>query len=336
MKERPKSAILAVTNRCDGRCIMCNIWKEGRSGEISPDVYNQLPESLETVNVTGGEPFLREDLPDIINVINERCHNPRIIISSNGFRTEAINKQMKVIKDISKNVGVRISIDGIGPVHEKIRGIKEGYQKCLNTIKALKSIPIEDLGISFTILSQNGINNISEISKVYDLSRDLDVEFTITTAINSEIYFKKDSNTPVSATKEIKNQLEYVISHELKSCSLKRLIRSYYTKGLHDFITGIKVLNNCGAGASFFFLTAHGELYPCHLLNSKCADINEGSFHKIWYSKSGEEMRNIALHCPHKCWMTCTVKPYFKRHMFGIIAWIIKSKFKAHMGMKIL
>ena len=88
----PKQAIIAVTYRCNSRCAMCDIWKKGSIDEVEPSIYYHLPTGLREINLTGGEPFLRDDLETIVAVILERVPQARIIISSNGLLSERISK----------------------------------------------------------------------------------------------------------------------------------------------------------------------------------------------------------------------------------------------------
>lgn len=336
MIRTPTSAIVAVIDRCDAHCVMCNIWKNGLGGEVNASFFKKLPSSLKSINLTGGEPFLRNDLPQIVRVISEQCRKPRIIISTNGLNTDLIVKQMEAIRKINQRVGIRVSIDGIGEIHDKIRGTNGAFEKSLNTLKALKAIKISDIGIALTIIKTADIDNTRQISKVYRLSRDLGAEFTIASALNSCFYFKTDSNIALPAGDELRGELQYVATQELKTWGAKRWIRAFYTKGLFDFISQKPELTDCGALSSFFFLTAHGELYPCHILDQKCGDLMSSPFDEIWKSEKADEARRAAFNCPHKCWMTCTVGNYFRTHMIQIALWIAKNKIKAHLGMNVL
>ena len=69
----PTDAIIAVTMNCNSRCVMCDIWKNEIEGEMAPGEYAKIPVSLKGINITGGEPFLREDLPEILSVMQSRC-----------------------------------------------------------------------------------------------------------------------------------------------------------------------------------------------------------------------------------------------------------------------
>ena len=82
----PIDAVVAVTYRCNSRCIMCNIGKIKDYPELSVGAYKKLPSSLKDINISGGEPFLRHDLPQIIKVVKKQCPKAHIILSTSFLR----------------------------------------------------------------------------------------------------------------------------------------------------------------------------------------------------------------------------------------------------------
>jgi molybdenum cofactor biosynthesis enzyme MoaA len=84
----PIDAVLAVTYNCNSKCRICQIWRNKSTNKVDSQVYNKLPPTLKHINISGGESFLRDDLPEIISVIEEQCPSSNIIISTNGFLTQ--------------------------------------------------------------------------------------------------------------------------------------------------------------------------------------------------------------------------------------------------------
>ncbi|MCL4200798.1 4Fe-4S cluster-binding domain-containing protein, partial [Patescibacteria group bacterium] len=78
----PKSAFISVTLLCNSRCIHCDIWKNRGLDFLPVSIYKKLPTSLEMVDITGGEPFLRNDIPEIVRIIRKRCPKARILITT--------------------------------------------------------------------------------------------------------------------------------------------------------------------------------------------------------------------------------------------------------------
>ena len=73
--QQPTDMCIIVTYRCPMKCQMCNIWKNPteKSEEITIEQIKKLP-NVKFINITGGEPFVREDLEDIIEVCFKSHH----------------------------------------------------------------------------------------------------------------------------------------------------------------------------------------------------------------------------------------------------------------------
>ena len=134
---------IIVTHRCNAKCNMCDVWKfpSKPSEEIGLEVIEKFPEMFFT-NVTGGEPFVRQDLPDIITAVRKKTK--RIVISTNGFFTERIINLFKKYPDL----GIRISIEGQKESNDTIRGIPQGYEQAINTLYTLRDMGIKDIGFA--------------------------------------------------------------------------------------------------------------------------------------------------------------------------------------------
>lgn len=98
---------LAITSRCNGRCSMCNIWKlpptEDPSVEKIEGFFKEnkgFLKHLELIQLTGGEPFLRDDLPEIAQIVNETAPKCMIWCPTNGLLPEKIAERAPNAKPI--------------------------------------------------------------------------------------------------------------------------------------------------------------------------------------------------------------------------------------------
>lgn len=148
--------LIAVTYRCNARCHMCNTWQfpTRTQEEIRPEDLTSLP-PMNFTNLTGGEPFLRRDLEDIIEAV--RPKTKRIVISTNGFFTSRIINIAKKYPDL----GVRISIEGLPRVNDELRGISHGFDKGLRTLLELKDMGMKDIGFGITLSDRNARDLLS-------------------------------------------------------------------------------------------------------------------------------------------------------------------------------
>lgn len=324
----PREATLAITYRCNSRCVMCNIWQCDSGEELGPEEYRKLPGTLRTINVTGGEPFLRKDIEEILTVLHKVSPKCRIVISSNGVLTDRILDAVSQIRKIHKRIGLGISIDGIGDMHDSIRGQKGTYSKALETVKGLKALGITDLRLGMTIMDQNS----KQLLDVYRLSQSLGVEFTTTVAHNSAIYFQKSDNAP-KVTEGLSRDIRELERRHLRSLAVKNWVRAYHLEGLVDSKVRSSGRRRCAAGQDFFFMNPAGDVYPCIVLDEPMGNIKDFStFRDLYEGKRAAEVRARAASCAKDCWMVCNIRTLFVSHPGAPILWILKNKPRAHVS----
>jgi Fe-coproporphyrin III synthase len=313
-----EEAVIAVTYRCNLRCQMCNIWQRNDLFELPKEQYLKLPENLKEINITGGEPFLRNDLVEVIKQIHQACPQAHLSFSTNGYATEIIFQRIREISKITDNFSVSVSLDGIENKHNQIRGREASFNNALITLNKLKSLGFDSsrLKIAFTLND----DNYDQLEKVYQLSRDLKVDFTLAAVHNAENYFAIDSNQ-LSRRTEIKAALEKLVNQELKSTSVKKWFRAYFAYGLWNFIaTGQRLLADYG-GQKYFFLDPLGNIFASNVSNNilgNLKDLDKADF--------GKTTKNDV-----QSWMICTVRPSMKVHLLRVSWWVIKSKIKGNV-----
>lgn len=287
--------------------------------------YKKLPLTLCDINVSGGEPFLRQDIVDLVRILHETCPKARIVISTNGYLTDLIKEKMREILKHVPNAGVGISIDGIGEMHDKIRGIPGGFNLATRTVKVLREeLGMCNLRLAFTVSKQN----VEHLSKVYDLSCELGVQFTMALAQSSEFFFGGKQVEESPDVNVLKEQFNYVIRQELRSWQPKRWARAYFTKSLLNFaITGKQALFS-RAGTDFFFLDPFGNVYPSVVHNAIMGNLHDKNFEEIWNSPEAEAARVKVREAKQDVWMICTARTAIKNHPLKVGWWILKSKIK--------
>ncbi|MFA5128337.1 MAG: radical SAM protein [Patescibacteria group bacterium] len=321
----PIDCVLAVTYRCNSRCTMCDIWKLKDTPELELEQYKKLPSTLRDINVSGGEPFLRQDIVDLVRILHETCPKARVVISTNGYLTDLIKEKMREILKYAPNAGIGVSIDGIGEIHDKIRGIPGGFNLATRTVKVLREeLGMKNLRLAFTVSKQN----VDHLSKVYDLSRELGVQFTMALAQSSEFFFGGKQVEESPDINVLKKQFSYVIRQELQSWQPKRWARAYFTKSLLDFaITGKQALLS-RAGIDFFFLDPFGNVYPSVVHNAVMGNLHDKNFEEIWNSPEAETARAKVREAEQDVWMICTARTAIKKHPVRVGWWVLKSKIK--------
>lgn len=320
----PSEAIISVTNRCDARCTMCNIWQLDRAELLRADDYRRaLPSTLRNVNLTGGEALLRPDIVDVAHAIYEAAGRPRIILATNGFRTERTVDTIERIRSFVPDLGVAVSLDGDADTHDRMRGVPHAHRRAVATLRALRSTGLADIRIGFTATSEN----VDQLLAVYALSRELGVEFAATVAQNSEVYYATDVNVGIDPH-EIARQFGALINSRLRSSSPKDWLRAYFDQGVIHFARTGSRPTACDAASGFFFLAPTGDVYPCLTLPRAIGNIRTQSFESVWRGERARQVRAEVARCT-KCWMMCTARTELKRRPVKVATWVTRARLTA-------
>jgi MoaA/NifB/PqqE/SkfB family radical SAM enzyme len=166
---RPTVLIFHCTFVCDARCEMCSNWKRGdRKGDITlPEIErafsSRLWKKIENANISGGEPTTRNDLVDIARLMLDKFPRLRKLgLNTTGLTPHRAIPMLTKIVELCHERGVifstRVSIDGIGNVHDVVRKVQRGFDKANETIRAMQALQKQyrfNFGISTTIFQQN-------------------------------------------------------------------------------------------------------------------------------------------------------------------------------------
>lgn len=326
----PTDVSIITTYRCQMRCKMCNIWENPTDSkkEITPKELEMLPH-FKFVNVTGGEPFVRNDLEDIVEVLYNK--SDRVVISTSGWHVNKIHKMAERFP----NIGIRVSIEGLSQKNDDLRGREGSFDRGLKTLLGLKNRGIKDIGFGCTVSNKNS----EDMLWLYRLSKSMGFEFA-TAAFHNSYYFHKDDNIIDNKDEVIKN-FHILIESLLKENSPKSWYRAFFNLGLINYIRGGKRMLPCEAGSANFFIEPFGDVYPCNGLEDRywkesLGNIRDYStFEELWNSEQADKVRGLVRTCPKNCWMVGTAAPVMKKYIKHPTGWVIKNKLKSLLGRSI-
>ena len=307
-----------VTYRCNAKCTMCNRYKAPSTPEeeISIETIKKLPEMYFT-NVTGGEPFIRDDIKEIIRELDKK--SDRIVISTNGFFTEKI---IDLCKEFP-NVGIRISIEGLEETNNAIRGLEDGFNKGVSTLKKLVEMGHPDVGFGMTVQDANA----KDLVELYKISNKMNMEFA-TASLHNSFYFVEGKNI-IHDREMVAKNFEELINELLNSNSPKKWFRAYFNHGLINYIYGQPRLLPCDMAFDTFFIDPYGDVVPCNGTKEKevMGNLNEQSWDELWNSEQAEKVREKVRNCDRQCWMIGSVSPAMHKYIWVPAAWVVKHKF---------
>jgi MoaA/NifB/PqqE/SkfB family radical SAM enzyme len=189
----PKIVVFFLTYRCNSRCIMCHAWqKQNLYPELSLSQIERifsapcLSNNIEIVNMTGGEPTLRKDLVEVVNILLNRCKKlRRIDMPTNGInKDEVIDKIeqiLTVLLPTDVKLAVTVSLDGIGEVHENVRRISGVFNRVQETIFELREMTSYWSNLLFginTTISNMNYDNLDKIRE-FGLRNGIGINYTL-------------------------------------------------------------------------------------------------------------------------------------------------------------
>lgn len=325
MAEKKLNGTVIVTYRCNARCSMCNRYKapSKQEEEISIATIRKLPKMYFT-NITGGEPFIRTDLKEVVRELYKK--SDRIVISTNGFFTDRIIDLCEEFPQI----GIRISIEGLEKTNNEIRGLNDGYRRGYTTLKKLREIGMKDVGFGMTVQDRNA----PDLVPLYEISNEMGMEFA-TASLHNSFYFVEAKNIIKDRPMVAKN-FERLVNELLKSNSPKKWFRAYFNHGLINYIYGQRRLLPCDMSFDTFFIDPYGDVMPCNGTKDKevMGNLNRQTWDELWNSPEAEAVRRKVRCCDRDCWMIGSVSPAMHKYIWRVIPWVVWHKLKSLLGMK--
>ncbi len=249
----PKSAYVHVTQRCNLRCVGCYSMGDLRNCAPDPSLddlrcaFGQLASNgVQNVNISGGEPFLRDDLCEVVRIAREECGIQTVGVVTNGTATDGCD-----LDDLSQWVSrVVVSIDGASADAPSYVRREQRFETLIETVRRLQGA-----GIRVRILPTLHAKNIEDLPAYIDLAHKL----------GAEINFSLLSCPP-----EIGEMRELVPDE----ADLMRLVELQDTSVAasrqgEPFGVGLMAKRMCGAGCKNLSVDADGGLYPCHMMQSE-------------------------------------------------------------------
>lgn len=290
-----------VTDNCNSRCVMCDVWKTKSVNELTSADWrrifqDKLFRQIQHVGISGGEPTLRTDLVEIVQTILESLPKLKsLTITSHGFHVKRWEEFLPQIVGLCDKNGIHfrlnLSIDGVGEVHDKVRGIPGGYEKTIRTLDLAKGMAV-DVELQSTISSTNVYNT----GQILALAKKMDSRVVFRQATN---IIRLDNASSVSKVGLNENEKSYfadfLLSDQVQSY-LPNLQRGLFYKNLtRQLATNGKRQAPCYFQNEGILLTAHGDMYHCSISSEKMGNVFEASPYQIYFSAQSRAIRERLL-----------------------------------------
>jgi MoaA/NifB/PqqE/SkfB family radical SAM enzyme len=348
---RPEALSLEVTRRCIARCVMCNIWRtpadlpELGAREWLDLLGSPLLADLKELDITGGEPFLRDDLAQLLEGVGrlKASRLPQlcsIAITTNGFLTQNILDVVRAVIVPLERAGISLvfacGMDAVGEVHDRIRQVPGGWQRLHGTIEGLKQLrhqhPSLVLGIKTTVTKYN-IDQLDRICRYAD-------EQGLFTIISPYIL---TANRYANLDREESLALSPAEMESLKTFYASPRFRwSSYRNELLRYLETGRMEKPCSAGFNYYFIRSTGELFGCPIIAESLGNVTATPLAELIASAAAAAFRRRVGEFP-EC-ATCTepgleryALPFEGSHYLNLYKTMERGEFLAlhrHLGLE--
>jgi len=265
--------------------------------------------------MSGGEPFLRADLPEICEAAVTHCQPSIVNIPSNGLLPTVIENSVAKIVEILEAVGettliVNLSLDGLGEQHDEIRGVKGNFESLIDTYKRLERLRSTNSCLKLGIHSVVSKFNVNSLLRVYEYVKTLRPDSYVTEIaekrselFNTEVDIEPTALDYTKFVKELSAKIWNDIAHSKGISKITQAFRTRYYEIVSDWLKERKQIIPCYAAYASCQITSTGDVWPCCIFgyekpfgNLREADYD---FKTIWASKRANEFRAMMKknHC---------------------------------------
>jgi MoaA/NifB/PqqE/SkfB family radical SAM enzyme len=297
----PLNLTVGLTYRCNSQCKTCNIWRRKSSYELSVTEFDEVFKNLGGAywfTLSGGEPFLRNDIVEVCRSVHDNCKPGIINIPTNGLLWDVIPERVKEILEVcpDSQIVVNVSMDGIDEQHNEIRGVKGNFERAMKTYKALRSLDNDnfELGIHSVI----SVFNVQELPLIYEKLRELNPDSYITEIAEERVELNTiGANITPSLedyTKTIDTLSDAVKGEKwARTSKLTQSFRLEYYKLVKRALKEKRQIIPCFAGFASAQIAPDGDVWTCCIRAEPLGNLREVNydFRKIWFSEKANELR---------------------------------------------
>ena len=272
---RPTVLIYNCTWVCDARCEMCNNWKHGDRKsdmtleQLEPALAHSFWGAVENLNISGGEPTTRNDLPEMVEMFHRYLPRMRKVgINTTGLTPHrAIPMLTRIVKFCAARdllISVRVSLDGIGDIHDQVRHVQRGFDKACETITAMQALSEEYANFQFGIAATIFATNLDDAQNILAWARNkkLDVVFNMLRFTDAMLNNKELEQTIGFQGREEEFMRQFFLDrvHEESVLSGQSFLYLHYADMIAN---GYKRTMPCPVRTQGLLLNPYGDLHYC-------------------------------------------------------------------------
>jgi len=299
----PLNLTVGVTYRCNSRCLTCNVYERSGGAEFSVEEFDRTFASLGHApywfTMSGGEPFLRDDLPDICESAWRRNRPGIINIPTNGLLSDRIPQMVEEIarRCSGAQLIVNLSLDEVGERHDRIRGIPGNFEKALATYSGLRKVSAANLTLGVhTVVSVHNVERIPEIYRYVERELGPDSFITEVAEERVELGTIGASITPDAGSyaRAIDFLIDRIRSGTFSGISkVTQAFRIRYYEMVKRFLETGRGSIPCYSGVASAQIAPDGDVWFCCIKAESMGNLRnvDYDFGRVWFGEKARMAR---------------------------------------------
>lgn len=302
LRPRPLNLTFSVTYRCNSRCKTCNVWKK-RVEDLTLDEYKALFDDLGTslywATFSGGEPFIRPDLIDIVLACYDRCRPGIITIPTNGLlRTRILEGVARLSRHArDSKIIINFSLDGIGERHDQLRGVPGNYAKLREVFREVKAAAYPNVTVGIhTVVSKFNVREVPALRE--HVRKEFAPDSYITEVAEERLELDTIGLDITPGADEYATVVEDLLADMDTTpgagfSSVVQAFRREYYQVAHRTLKEQRQVLPCYAGLASAQIAPNGDVWTCCTRAESMGNLREAGFNfmKVWTSQRADDLR---------------------------------------------
>lgn len=291
--EKPVVLQFPAIDICNSRCQMCFIWKNKAQPVVTPEAIrahlsDPLFDRVRVVGINGGEPTLRKDLGELAeSLFTALPRLNQISIITNAFRAEEVKTRIAEVGDVVARHGgtfdVMISLDGVGDVHDRVRGKPGNFERAIDVLETVRRQPtVNSIRIGCTVIKEN----VYGVHDLFDFCRREDLYVKYRLGIPHRRLYTQNETLPFALDDEERLHFTVFLEGLIRHYETDRRQRYFYRSLIDQLMDHAPRRAGCDWQHRAATLTARGELLFCAVESDAVAHLEDADPSESYFSAS--------------------------------------------------
>ncbi len=295
----PFSLVISVSFRCNSKCRTCDVWRKPND-DLTLDewtrVFQRIGRGPVYLTFTGGEPFLRQDLADIVVSAYKHCRPAYVTIPTNGILTqriaEGVARMCEQAPDAS--IGINLSLDGIGPEHDEIRMVPGNWDRAMTTWRELQELKKRHSNLLLSVHTVISRLNVKRFREIFAGLQPLVPDSYITEVAEERVELDTMGWDITPAAPDYEPIADF-LSEQARKTPARGLARVTQTFRAHYYQLAKRILCErrqvipCHAGWASGHIAPNGDVWTCCIRAEPVGNLRQTGYdlRPIWHEQVG-------------------------------------------------